>query len=286
MKNFKPMLAVKANMKRITYPVLATPKLDGIRCLIVKGEAVSRTLKPIPNDFIRYSLRGLPSFDGELMLHGNHDYNEIQSAVMNRKGEPDFHYKVFDYWDSPLGYESRLNLVTTATSHPRVFPILPIECRDEAFLLSYLARTLEWGMEGVMIRQPDSPYKFGRSTVKEGFLLKIKKFQDDEGPLVRVVEKMNNVNPMTRDATGKAIRSSHRKGKVKAGTAGKVVILWGGMDVSLGFGPGFNDKEKYALWKARHLFKGKIVKFSYQGVSKNGMPRFPKMLGFRHGQDL
>ena len=37
----KPMLAETCEeLDSLTFPVLATPKLDGIRCLMVKGEAV------------------------------------------------------------------------------------------------------------------------------------------------------------------------------------------------------------------------------------------------------
>ena len=49
----KPLLATKAQYDKIRYPVLATPKLDGIRCLMVKGTAMSRSMKPIPNTFVQ-----------------------------------------------------------------------------------------------------------------------------------------------------------------------------------------------------------------------------------------
>ena len=40
------MLAGKCtNKNNIKYPVLATPKLDGIGCLVIDGNAVSRTFK-------------------------------------------------------------------------------------------------------------------------------------------------------------------------------------------------------------------------------------------------
>ena len=89
----QPLLAKKAEYDKIQYPVLATPKLDGIRCLMVEGVAMSRTMKPIPNQFVQEELAGLNGLDGELMVKG--DFNAVSSAIMSRDGEPDFFFHVF-----------------------------------------------------------------------------------------------------------------------------------------------------------------------------------------------
>ena len=50
----KPMLASKCeNPHLLPFPVLATPKLDGIRCLKIGGKALTRSFKPISNRFAR-----------------------------------------------------------------------------------------------------------------------------------------------------------------------------------------------------------------------------------------
>jgi DNA ligase-1 len=85
---FKPMLASPAP-ETIKFPVLASPKLDGIRCIIRDGVAVSRNLKPIPNVYIQKSLAGLPPLDGELIVGppvGNDVWNRSNSGVMSRDG--------------------------------------------------------------------------------------------------------------------------------------------------------------------------------------------------------
>ena len=69
----KPMLAVKAtSLENIRYPVLASPKLDGIRGLPIPDgkrgvSMVSRNWKPIPNNFVRTWLEmNVPAgLDGE-----------------------------------------------------------------------------------------------------------------------------------------------------------------------------------------------------------------------------
>ncbi|MCX6879876.1 MAG: hypothetical protein NTW21_39640 [Verrucomicrobia bacterium] len=50
----KPMLASKCERPDLLpFPVLATPKLDGIRCLKLGGRALTRSFKPISNRFAR-----------------------------------------------------------------------------------------------------------------------------------------------------------------------------------------------------------------------------------------
>lgn len=54
MKPINPMLATAVeNLDVLKYPVLVSPKLDGIRCLIIDGVAMSRSLKPIPNKHVQ-----------------------------------------------------------------------------------------------------------------------------------------------------------------------------------------------------------------------------------------
>jgi DNA ligase-1 len=81
----RPILAEKiepSELENLKYPVLVSPKLDGIRCLIVDGKALSRSFKPIPNLFIQslLSKQEFNGLDGELVLEGK-TFNETQSIV-------------------------------------------------------------------------------------------------------------------------------------------------------------------------------------------------------------
>ena len=95
---FKPMLACSKipHLELIAYPVLASPKLDGIRCLAGNGVAFSRSMKRIPNDYVQQVFRELElhGLDGELMLDG--DFNNVQSGIMSVHGRPKFYFNVFD----------------------------------------------------------------------------------------------------------------------------------------------------------------------------------------------
>lgn len=280
----KPLLATKADYDKIKYPVLATPKLDGIRCIMINGVAMSRTMKPIPNQYVQEQLKGLHGLDGELMLEG--DFSTVSSGIMSRDGEPDFVFHVFDKWDRDYGYNLRIESLEWATDHPRVKLLIPIQINNEEGLETYLNKCVNEGYEGVMIRKPDGKYKHGRSTVKEGILLKVKRFFDDEATLVEIIEKMTNTNELKRDELGHAKRSSAKDGQVPADTAGSCIMNWNGVQFRVGFGPGFTDTIKKEIWVNRENLYGRLYKFSYQELSKDGIPRFGKLLGERHKDDL
>ena len=286
MNKIKPLLATKAELDKIRYPVLATPKLDGIRCLMVDGVAMSRSMKPIPNLFVQKEVAGLHGLDGELMVNG--DFNDVQSGIMKRDGEPDFTYHVFDRWDrqDKFGLRIRSLYVGEYDWHDRIEILVQRTVSQEQDLLSSLDLWLEQGYEGAMIRDPEGKYKFGRSTVKEGILLKLKKFLDDEAILVEITEKMTNNNELEEDELGYAKRSSCKENLEPAGTAGSCILNWKGTQFRVGFGPGWTDAKKQALWDNRLDDEGRTVTFRYQELSKDGVPRFGKLVGFRHEDDL
>lgn len=283
----KPLLATKVDLDKVRYPVLVTPKLDGIRCLMVDGVAMSRSMKPIPNQYVQAQLKGLHGFDGELMVKG--DYNEVQSGIMKRTGEPDFTYYVFDSFTSEGGYEQRIgssSMVDAEWCYLPVEILYPTEISNQDQLLAKLEEYLDQGYEGLMLRDPNGRYKYGRSTVNEGILLKLKKFLDDEARLVSVTEAMTNNNELEENELGYAKRSSKKENLVPAGTAGSLILDWNGTEFRVGFGPGFTDTRKQEIWDNREDLVGCLVKFSYQELSKDGIPRFGKALGFRHEDDL
>ena len=92
----KPMLADKCErLNALSFPLLATPKLDGIRCLKLNGRALTRSFKPVSNRFIREWIEAnLPDgLDGELIVKGT-TFNETAGHVGRESGEPDFTFAV------------------------------------------------------------------------------------------------------------------------------------------------------------------------------------------------
>jgi DNA ligase-1 len=283
----KPLLAGNFDESKAMFPYIATPKIDGIRFLMVNGVAVSRTFKPIRNKHIQELLsQYLPDgVDGELT--SGDTFQSSTSAVMTIEGEPEFKVWVFDYVDPDseiLPFYLRIQSIPLNTL-PFDYELLSgttIHSIKEMERYEYIC--LNNGYEGVMLRDPMGTYKFGRSTVNDNILLKVKRFEDDEAELIAIEEKMSNQNIAEKDAFGRTKRSASIEGMVGANTAGTLIVR-NKDGLQFGVGSGLNDKMREELWINQEKYIGKLVKYKYfpQGIKE--LPRHPVFLGFRDKED-
>lgn len=290
-----PMLAgTLKDLKDVKYPVLVTPKLDGIRCIVKKDGAFSRNFKIIPNSHVRETLKGLRStylnleFDGELVVPGV-EFNGVSSAIMSKDGKPDFRYKIFDVVDmhSPqMNYEERMNLLSKLDLPKFCDAVFPFLVENEPTLLKFETMWLAEGYEGLMLRTPESPYKMGRSTVREGFLLKLKRFEDSEARVMGFVEQMHNENEATKDELGRTKRSSHKANLKGMATLGTLLVKDIHNGKEFGIGTGFDSTTRKLIWDRQRDVIGQIVKYKFQPSGAKDLPRFPVFLGFRDKGDM
>ena len=286
---FTPLLAVEADFDILTYPKLASIKLDGIRCVIVDGVAVTRSLKPIPNEHIR-GLLSRPEFnglDGEILCAEPTDpdcYRKTNSAVMSKDGTPPFTFYVFDKHDEDAHFHERLGRAHDLAAQQYDIRITLLEhtvvtCKEE--LDEFEQHAVDAGHEGIMLRCPNGKYKQGRSTAKEQILLKVKRFVDGEAEVVGVQEEMANLNEATKNALGQTERSSHAAGKVGKGTMGALLVRDLVTGVEFSIGSGFTRADREAAWPV-----GTIVKYKSFPVGVKDRPRFPIFLGLRDKADM
>lgn len=282
---FKPMLASKApdDLESITYPVLVSPKLDGIRCVIHDGQVMTRSLKLVPNDHVRELLKHLPDgLDGELLLTDDTGFNATQSAVMRKAGEPDITYHVFD-WVGPEPFAERYHKLVKLTAQigAPIKLVLHSLTLNEDELKDAEDRFLSLGYEGLMVRSVDGPYKFGRATTKQGWLMKVKRFNDAEATVTGTIEQLHNNNAAERDHLGHTKRSTKADGMVPAGVLGSLCCVTAdGIAFNLS---GFTHQQRKDLWAERDQLVGRVVTFKYQpDPTDSGLaPRFPIFLHFR-----
>ena len=283
----KPMLAqaLKAeDFANIKYPVLCTPKLDGIRCLIINGKPVSRNFIDIPNRYVQKTMAGLPDYlDGELMVEGG--FNSVQSAIMREDGEPNFTYNIFDYGKFEKNeYWQRAESLIHLKLPSYCKLVLPNVIKNSQELDEYEARCIGLGYEGVMIRSPSGPYKFGRSTIKEAYLVKLKRFEDSEAEIIGFEERMHNDNIAEEDNFGHTKRSSHKDNLKPANTLGALIVKDIKSGIEFNLGTGFDDTLRKEIWDNKSKYMGKIPTYQFQGIVDK--PRFPSFKGFRDVRDI
>ena len=314
-KKFRPILAgsiddVEKDLKNLIYPVIASPKVDGIRTLITpEGQFVTRSMKPIRNKFLQKELAYLIedlgkslSLDGELTFGEPENvthpevFNQTTSAVMSGDGEPICTYWVFDSTDIPdMWYRVRFAQASGAVydvNKKDIFGSINFRllghviCRTPEEVLGYEEECLEQGFEGIMLRKPDMPYKFGRSakTITQQHLLKLKRFEDAEAEIVGYEELMHNDNEATKDAFGKTERSTCQENLKPGGTLGALKVIGvGGLydDVLFKIGTGFDHELRNQLWLDRGKNLNRTITYKFQACGSKDAPRFPVFKGFR-----
>jgi len=289
----RPMLADSAEIDEINFPCIASPKLDGIRCLKLGGNAVARSLKPMPNAFVRETLaRLLPEgIDGEILAGDT--FQATTSGLMSREGEPDFTFWAFDIVTKNLErpYVKRLMDLERAVNrvqHKRVRMVPVTLCKTAEDLEAFEEKCLKEGFEGVIVRDPYGPYKNGRSTKRQGWMLKIKRFVDSEALIEGFLEMMHNENEAEISELGYTKRSSAKAGKVPADTLGKFEAkdIHSGIQFRIGTGKGLTLELRKHIWDNRETYLGKIVKYRYQAIGVKEAPRIPVFLGFRDPIDM
>lgn len=286
----KPMLAALCeDVTKLRYPVIASPKLDGIRALVIDGQLVSRTLKPIPNRHVQKLFSGLPEgTDGELICGAaNQDpYRRTVSAVMSEDGEPDVHYFVFDNFKIQSGFKERFDSIIKLKSWDNVEIVLHEKIRNAEHLAEFESEAVEQGFEGAMIRSVDGPYKFGRSTVKEGYLLKLKRYRDSDAEIIGTYELMHNGNEATTNALGRTERSSHQANKTGLDSLGGFELRDVHSGVEFRCGTGLTADDRKTLWDTREELIGKIIKYKFFPTGSKDKPRHPVFLGMRSRLDV
>jgi DNA ligase-1 len=290
--SFKPMLAAAADLTKLRFPLYASPKLDGIRAIVRDGKLLSRTLKPIPNCHIRKTLEcsEFEGFDGELIIGDPTSktvYQDTVSGVMSRDGEPDFKFFVFDSWrNSTAQYVSRWDPVWSVLgAQPKgsqVTPLVQHDIRSLTELMNIEERYVGIGYEGLILRDPKAPYKFGRSTVNEGYLLKLKRFEDSDAIVLDVIEEMANTNEAQKDELGRTKRSSAKAGKVGKGTMGALKVMDIHTGVEFECGAGFTAEQRAKFYTD----PPKLIKYKFFPIGVKDKPRHPVFLGARDPSDV
>lgn len=292
-------------------PVLGSAKLDGLRVLVVDGVPMTRSMKhPVPNLVVRKALAQLDWTDGEIIVGDPTAagcLRTTQSGIMAEDGEPDWKYYVFDSCHpehKELPFHKRLALAQMAALRAlnmRVMMHPHKMCSGTEEIFAYEDECVAAGYEGLMIRDPEGPYKWGRATAKSGLLTKIKRWEDAEAEIVGVYEECENQNEAFKNALGRTERSSHKANKVGKGLLGgyNCKTYWGGGGPTLAYfaldgcrdldpvlfdcGAAANTTavEREQAWRERDSLIGKTITFKYQHRRGVDRPSHPVFKAFR-----
>jgi DNA ligase-1 len=264
----KPMLAYKVDKKPVNWSekVFMQPKLDGVRCVISKDGAFSRTGKPWLNiDHILVNLapvfRECPDLilDGELYNHElKNDFEKIISLV--RKQKPTaaqraeaadlVQFHCYDYIDSSAMFEQRMKFLYTAALYSDCVKYVPTHSVATRSLANAIHEDwLEAGYEGSILRL-NGVYECKRSYN----LQKFKDFHDTEATII-----------------------GYTPGKGKfTGLIGKFLMRDDdGIEFGCPIGKGYNFQDRRDILTNVQNYVGKRATFTYFERTKANSYRHP-----------
>lgn len=289
----RPMKCQDAVMEKLKFPMYASPKIDGIRLLVAHdGKPYTNTLKELHNwyiasEFVKYPY--LINYDGELTAGPPNlpdTFHRTQSLTRSHNKVAPFTFHIFDKVDFGT-YIQRFK------PDPDMLPpwacIVPqVLIHNMKELNATLAKFLDDGYEGMMLRNPNKPYKHGRATVRQNIMLRIKPMADTEGMVVGFEEQLCNRNMPVRQ-TGRTYKTPKRtpgmRGKQTLGVFLVQVREFGPTVVRVVAGQ-FTAKQRKEIWLNQGKYLGKMLRFRYQMHGTLKVPRSATAIGFREEFDI
>ena len=255
--------------------MLVEPKLDGLRMVVISGQAFTRNGRTIETvGHILAELAQFPYlvFDGEVMGDTDFDADSGRTRRKSTGTDEGLKYNIFDVvtldeWKAkktaPLR-DRKLQLKelfeTAGLKHCSMVPWQSLAADMQLQELSDKFRDLfvAQGYEGCMLKDPNAPYVFKRSDK----LLKFKPFHDADLTVVGFQEG----------------RGRH-KGRLGA------LLCEDENGIVTRVGSGFEDSERDAIWSKQDVFLGRIVEVKFQQKTPDGKLRFPVFLRTRCDKD-
>ena len=288
--SFRPLLGWNKpyDLKHVHYPCFASFKLDGWRAWPFGPEFMSRNFKTIPNRNVQAAFRATllshPAYDGELIAGDPEAANVFNATdrVLKAHHAPAESVRWFVFDDFTVPYEpyyKRLERVQEEL--PRVVRLDQVICERPDDVLELELKALAAGYEGLCLRSPEGRYKHGRSTFREQYLLKLKRFLDGEATVVGFTEAEHNANEATINSLGLTERSHHKEGHIPMGVLGSLQVSMG--SAVFGVGTGFTAADRREIWANRDKYLGKRCTIKYSpAVKADGLPRQPRWKGWRN----
>jgi len=296
MKTFKPMLAPNEtiDINILTYPLMASYKLDGIRCIFRDGQMTSRALKQFPNVQLKKRFEYLMNFskkhnillDGELLSKST-PFNDLSG--LTRQLDKELPEDLFFYCFDAVHQEDYLQSFRTRTTFLEVLKIdfkyyqmvTQWAVGNPADVKGLYENALAWGCDGLILRDPNGKYKFGRGTIKEGLIFKMKPFQTFDAKITGVIQgtEVREGAEKKINELGRSVTSKKKDDRVLIDKASAFVVKYEGLDLKVTIA--MTDEEKEEVWRNRDKYIGRCIEYKGLLVGAKDLPRHPVFLRFR-----
>ncbi len=320
MKKFKPMLAPNETILAQDITVseyYKSLKLDGIRCIFIGGEMVSRSLKPIPNKQLHKRFELLKNYskstgwilDGEIYDH-DISFQDIQSYTRTEDFESEksvkkykevrqipesLKFHVFDTvpqvgqlhaFDMP--FWKRLEYADNVASlYPHIVEMVDqVKCIDPEQVTTKFQDALQLGYEGLMLKNANGAYKCGRGTIKEGLIYKFKPYETFDAKIIDVIQQTEarEGSEKTINELGNSVTSKKLEDRVPVDMASAFLVKYEDQELKVALSSMDHDS-RATTWYHRKELIGKCIEYKGMNVGAKDVPRHPVFIRFRPDKD-
>lgn len=299
------------------------PKINGMRVVAKGGLPKSRSMKTYNNKLLNKMCQAIEEYyydfwlDGEIVVGhvapGNEDFRAT-SSLRAEDFESNFTFWIFDIANySVEPYEKRkkvlfdvlfnhkdygpggaVHMIPVGNGYEARVKLLPtyrVESWED--ICMYEERFVNLGAEGLIFRSKDGLYKYGKATPAQGWLLKMKRWTDNEFKIVGWNPMYRNLNLPTINEVGRQTRSTHKDGKIADELLGNLICemnnpIKGLLNFEVG--SGFDMDTRKQLWDLAQKGEliGKWAKTKYLDFWTSGYdrPQSAVFLELRDPRDL
>lgn len=289
--------------------LIMQPKIDGMRCMFHEGTPRSRSWKLLPNRALQLFAKDyrelLEGLDGEVVTGHVYDptvFRQSMSGIRSADGANEFTIYAFDWFN--MGSQPYLERRKTleefiervgGTIHSGNYsaklvlcPQIQVTSLDEIYQEE--ARLLANGWEGGIVRHPERPYKFGRSTALGMELVKVKRRNTVDAVITGYEQRFQNANEAKTSELGYTTRSSHQENLVPLEMLGALhleLLDGSAIRTKCGVFRGLSHEDLRALWTERESLAGRHCEVSVDSIAGGyESARTPVFLRFRDAAEF
>lgn len=323
-KTFKPQLCPndEIDIKTLTYPLLISTKLDGCRLLAKQGVLVTRSLKPLVNKQLTDKFEPLRKFteeqnltlDGEVFAPGipfqfivscfmtedcfakssikkwkelceEHNFNMTREDVLEK-----LKFYCFDSIENEnndVEFKQRQEFAKLCMMRfPDIaFPVEHIMANNYVEVENVFEQVLADGYEGLIIRNPKSPYKYNRCRVSENNSYKLKPWVTEDAKIIGFVQatQVNEDVEKTITELGGSRTSKRQEDRHTIEKAQAFIVDFNGKQLSVPIA--MPDSMKEYIWTHQGEYLNKWIEYKYMTVGMKDLPRIPKFIRMREDKE-
>jgi DNA ligase-1 len=283
----------KIELKDLKFPLLVSYKLDGIRCIFKDGQMYSRALKQFPNIKLRERFAYLAKLskekniilDGELLAKSL-TFNELSGITrqLDKELPEDLFFYCFDaihQEDFLMSFKTRTTFLETLEISKYMGILEQVMINFPEDINTLYGQALAWGCDGLILRDPEGRYKFGRGTIKEGLIYKMKPFQTFDAKIIGIIQatEVREGAEKKINELGRSVTSKKKDDRILIEKAAAFIVMYEGKELKVTIA--MTDEEKMEVWKNQKKYLGRMIEYKGMLVGAKDLPRHPVYIRMR-----